>query len=53
MLKIKDKKGQVVGVLKDEDTEPKLTNKKCKECDGTGWNFKNTKPPFHKCSKCN
>lgn len=55
MLKIKDNKGKVIGVLKDEDTEPtisKTTNRDCLECDGTGWDFKKSKPPFSKCSKC-
>ena len=52
MLKIKDGKGQIIGVLKDEDTEPNIIKKKCTECDGTGWAFKNRNPPFHKCSLC-
>ena len=55
MLKIKDGKGKIIGILKDNDTEPTLNNKKntkCSECEGTGWNFRNKKPPFPKCSLC-
>jgi hypothetical protein len=55
VLKIKDGKGKIIGVLKDDDTEPsisEITNKDCLECDGTGWSFKNRKPPFPKCPKC-
>ena len=54
MLKIKDNKGKIVGVLKDEDSEPSMNTKdtKCLECDGTGWIFKNKTPPFPKCPQC-
>ena len=47
MLKIKDKKGKIIGVLRDEDTEPAI--KQCIRCDGTGWDFKEKDPPFPKC----
>ncbi len=47
MLKIKDKNGKVMGVLKDEDTEPTIIT--CKICEGEGWDFKNKKPPYSKC----
>jgi len=49
MLKIKDKSGKVIGTLKDSDTEPQL---KCKFCEGSGWEFKDQKPPFKKCNNC-
>jgi len=54
MLKIKDNKGKIIGVLKDEDTEPSIDvkDKGCPECDGTGWIFKDRNPPFPKCPKC-
>jgi len=47
MLKIKDEDGKVIGVLKDQDTEP--TIKKCVKCEGTGWDFKDKSPPFPEC----
>ena len=46
MLKIKDKDGTVVGILKDEDSKPAM---KCRTCEGTGWDFKKSSPPFKKC----
>ena len=55
MLKIKDGKGQIIGVLKDEDTEPsikKINRKRCMTCHGTGWVFKDREPPFPKCIEC-
>ena len=55
MLKIKDGEGQVVGVLKDEDTEPsikKINRRQCGLCHGTGWVFKDVDPPFNKCTEC-
>ncbi len=48
VLKIKDKSGKVIGVLKDEDTEP--TIEQCVKCDGTGWDFKDKSPPFPECT---
>lgn len=47
MLKIKNKSGAVIGVLEDQDSQPKI--EKCKECDGTGWAFKDKGPPFEQC----
>ncbi len=49
MLKIKDKNGKLIGTLEDSGTEPEM---KCKVCEGTGWDFKDTKPPFKKCNNC-
>tara|TARA_B100001765_G_scaffold209379_1_gene169510 strand:- start:221 stop:409 length:189 start_codon:yes stop_codon:yes gene_type:complete len=47
VLKFKNKSGKLIGTLRDHDSEPAI--ERCEKCDGTGWDFKDTSPPFEQC----